>query len=245
MIKHKHSFFTIFLLLAILFYSIAEAADKKAPSVLITSPSNNTTYTSAQTVTIAASASDRVGVTKVEFYDGTTLKGTDTSSPYTYSWSFTSADNGTHAWTAKAYDAAGNSSTSSTVNLTVNISAADTTPPTVSITSPSSGTTYTAAQTVTIYASASDNVGVTRVDFYDGGTYKGTDTTSSYTYSWTFTSADNGTHSWTARAYDAAGNSSTSSVVSLTVNISTADTTPPTVSITSPHLARPIRVPRR
>ncbi len=57
---------------------------------------------------------------------------------------------------------------------------------------------------------------------------------SSYTYSWTFTSADNGTHNWTARAYDAAGNSSTSSVVSLTVNISTADTTPPTVSITSP-----------
>ncbi len=60
---------------------------------------------------------------------------------------------------------------------------------------------------------------MTRVDFYDGGTYKGTDTTSSYTYSWTFTSADNGTHNWTARAYDAAGNSSTSSVVSLTVNI--------------------------
>ena len=126
MIKHKHSFFTIFLLFAILFYSIAEAgkpvtSDKKAPSVSITSPSNNTTYTSAQMVTINASASDNVGVTKVEFYDGTALKGTDTSSPYSYSWSFTSVNNGTHSWTAKAYDAANNSTVSSIVTLTVNI----------------------------------------------------------------------------------------------------------------------------
>ena len=83
--------------------------DMAAPIVSITSPASGTVYTSPQTVTITASASDDVGVTKVEFYDSTTLKSTDTSVPYAHAWSFTSADNGTHYWTGKAYDAAGRS----------------------------------------------------------------------------------------------------------------------------------------
>src|SRR4030042_214292 len=128
--------------------------DTIPPTVSITSPPNNTTYTTAQTVTISASASDNVGVTKVEFYDGTTLKGTDTASPYTYSWSFTSANNGTHTWTAKAYDAANNASTSSGVNLVVNISASDTTPPTGSITI-NGGAAYANTFSVSLTLSAS------------------------------------------------------------------------------------------
>jgi hypothetical protein len=95
-------------------------SDTTAPTVTITSPPSGTTYTTAQSVTITATASDNVGVTKVEFYDGATLKGTDTAAPYTYSWSITTADNGAHNWTAKAYDAANNSSIS-VVTLTVNI----------------------------------------------------------------------------------------------------------------------------
>jgi uncharacterized protein (AIM24 family) len=101
----------------------------------------------------------------------------------------------------------------------------DTTAPTVSISSPASGTTYTTAQTVTITASASDNVGVTKVEFYQNGVLRSTDTTSPYTHSWSFTGADNGTHSWTARAYDAANNSTLSSAVSLTVNITSYSST--------------------
>jgi hypothetical protein len=209
-------------------------ADTTPPIDSISSPTSGTTYTTAQTVTITASASDNVGVTKVEFYDGGVLKATDAASPYTYAWPISSSNNGTHSWTSKAYDAAGNVSTSSAVSLTVNIAAADTTPPTVSISSPASGSTYTLAQTVTISASASDNVGVTKVEFYDGGVLKATDTSPTYSYAWTFTSANNGTHSWTAKAYDAAGNVSTSSAVSLTVNIAAADATPPSVSISSP-----------
>jgi hypothetical protein len=200
--------------------------DSTPPTVSITSPPSGTTYTTAQTVTITASASDNVGVTRVEFYDASTLKGTDTTNTYSYSWTFSAANNGIHNWIAKAYDAAGNVRSSGTVSLNVNIGTADTTPPTVSITSPPSGTTYTSAQTVTITASASDNVGVTRVEFYDASTLKGTDTTNTYTYNWTFTASDNGTHNWIAKAYDAAGNVRSSSTVSLTVNICT-DTTPP------------------
>ncbi len=105
------------------------------------------------------------------------------------------------------------------LNLSRMIGAVDTTPPSISITNPVTGTTYTNAQTVTLRASAADNTGVTRVEFYDTGTLKTNDTSVPYTATWKFALADNGVHAWTARAYDAAGNVTTSAVVSLTVNI--------------------------
>ena len=105
------------------------------------------------------------------------------------------------------------------LNLSRIIGVVDTTPPSVSITNPVAGTTYTNAQTVTLRASATDNTGVTRVEFYDTGTLKTNDTSAPYTATWKFALADNGIHAWTARAYDAAGNVTTSAVVSLTVNI--------------------------
>src|SRR5439155_1000804 len=106
-----------------------------------------------------------------------------------------------------------------TSNRFSTVTSADTTPPTVSITSPASGATYTTVQTVTLTATASDNVGVARVEFYDGGVLKGTDTTAPYTYPWAFAQADDGTHTWTAKAYDAAANTATSAAVLLYVNI--------------------------
>src|SRR5215813_14110035 len=70
---------------------------------------------------ITATASVNVGVSRVEFYDGATLKGTATAPPYTFAWPVSSASNGLHSWTAKAYDAAGNNATSTAVSVTVNI----------------------------------------------------------------------------------------------------------------------------
>src|SRR4030043_1634155 len=225
----------VFLFISLVFLflcQVTEAAPKGGtpdiipPAVSITSPPTGATFTSAVTVTIVATASDTGKVSKVEFYDNGVYKGYDPRKPYTFNWSITSADNGTHNWTAKAYDRAGNVATSSIVTLTVNIATADTTPPSVSITSPPSGTTYTTARTETIIASASDNVGVTKVEFYDGSILKGTDASAPYSYAWAFTGADNGTHNWTAKAYDAANNSSVSGAISLIVNI---DITPPSV----------------
>ncbi len=92
----------------------------------------------------------------------------------------------------------------------------DTTPPTVSITAPLNGATVSG--TVAINATASDNVGVTKVEFNVDGVLKSTDTTSPYSFSWDSTSVSNGTHSLTAKAYDAATNSTVSSPVSVTVN---------------------------
>src|SRR3989338_14543 len=105
----------------------------------------------------------------------------------------------------------------------VNVDTAlDTTLPTISITSPASGATVSG--TTNINATASDNIGVTKVEFYVDGVLKSTDTTSPYSYSWDTTNggthACNGahTHSLTAKAYDAAGNPKTSGAISVNMN---------------------------
>jgi hypothetical protein len=288
--------------------------DTTAPTVAITSPSANTTVTDAQTLNIVASASDDIGVTKVEFYKGGNLIGTDTTNTFSTTLSLKAADNGTFNITAVAYDAAGNTTTSSPVAVTVNIvhveaypapvldsaklengkyilnwslpanptgtptggydifidgvdtnatwratgtsqtisglntkvahkfklearwnqanpsvfpqskeltveAFRDTTAPTVAITSPSANTTVTSAQTLNIVASASDDTGVTKVEFFDGGSLIGTDTTNPFSVSLPVTEGKNGTHNITAVAYDAAGNSAKSAAVTVTVNI--------------------------
>jgi hypothetical protein len=92
--------------------------DVTAPTVSITAPTNGATVVG--TISINATASDNVGVTKVEFYVDGALKSTDTTSPYSYSWDSSSVANGSHSLTAKAYDAANNIGTSSAISVTVN-----------------------------------------------------------------------------------------------------------------------------
>lgn len=103
-------------------------ADTTSPSTAITSPSGNLTVTSAQTLTIVAQASDDIGVSKVEFYDGSKLLATDITNTYSTTLPVAEADNGVHNLTVVAYDEAGNKKTSSTVTVTVNIAAVSTEP---------------------------------------------------------------------------------------------------------------------
>jgi beta-lactamase superfamily II metal-dependent hydrolase len=92
----------------------------------------------------------------------------------------------------------------------------DTILPVTSITAPQAGATVSGTTTVT--ASASDNVGVTKVEFYLDGALKSTDTASPYSWSWDSTTATNGSHSLTSKAYDAALNVGVSTAVSVTVS---------------------------
>ncbi len=99
----------------------------------------------------------------------------------------------------------------------------DTTPPTVSLSSPSNGATVSG--NVSITATASDNVGVSSVQFkVDGNNAGSADTTSPYSVTWNSALVSNGSHSITAVATDAAGNSTTSSVVTVTANNSALST---------------------
>jgi Bacterial Ig domain len=91
--------------------------DTTPPTTAITAPANGATVSG--TVSVTASASDNVGVTRVEIYVDSALAATLTSSPYAWSWNTTTAANGAHAIVSKAYDAAGNVGTSATVTVTV------------------------------------------------------------------------------------------------------------------------------
>ena len=84
--------------------------------------------------------------------------------------------------------------------------------PTVSITNPANGAIVARKSNVTITATASDNVGVTRVDFLVNGALQCSDTTAPYSCVWRVPAAMNKTYTLLARAFDAAGNSGTASV---------------------------------
>ena len=89
----------------------------------------------------------------------------------------------------------------------------DTTPPSVSITSPSNGSVIIRNSQQIIIASASDNVGVKKVEFSFNGTRRCTDTSSPYTCSWKTPGKSNTTYSVQAKAYDAAGNSAIATII--------------------------------
>ena len=91
-------------------------------------------------------------------------------------------------------------------------------PPTVSLTTPVGGATFTAPSTIAIAATATDSDGtVAKVDFYAGATLVGTDTTSPYAFNWTGVGA--GTYVIKAVATDNAGASTTSATRTVTVSV--------------------------
>lgn len=102
-----------------IFASSTCGASNKAPSVSITSPTNNQTAITSATATITATATDTDGnIAQVQFYSGTTLLGADNSSPYSYTW--TGIPAGTYTLIAVATDNGGASTTSTAVKLIVN-----------------------------------------------------------------------------------------------------------------------------
>lgn len=84
----------------------------------------------------------------------------------------------------------------------------DSIPPTVSITNPINNSVLNRNATVTISVTASDNVAVSKVDFWVSSTFKCTDTTTPYTCQWKIPGKPNANYQIEVFAYDAAGNSS-------------------------------------
>ncbi len=199
-------------------FTTADAPDTDPPTgVAIISPSDYTSYTTPATVAIEASAQDNVGIAKVEFYDGITLKGTVTTFPYSYDWSFTSIDNGFHSWIAKAYDAAGNSAFSPIITLTVNI---DDVSPSLSTVTPVPTPTN---DTTPDFTFSTDEAGTIT---YGGSCGSSIYLASAGNNTITFNILSPGVHSnCTITVTDTFGNASEP----LEVNSFTIDTTPPTI----------------
>jgi hypothetical protein len=191
--------------------NIAILPELVPPTISLNSPTNNANVSG--TVSVTANVSDNVGVAKVEFYVNGVLQTTDTSTPYLYSWNTSAFAAGTNTLMAKAYDAAGNVGQSTSVNVTV---VKDTSAPTVSISAPTNNATVSGMLTVT--ADASDNIGVSRVEFYENGALRAAVNSSPYSYKWDTSASANGAYTISARAYDAAGNVGQSVSVLITVN---------------------------
>ena len=126
----------------------ARFRDAQAPSVSAPTPSSGVRR---GTLTLATTAGDNAGVTKVEFYNGATKLGEDGSAPYELSWNTTTVADGAKSITAKAYDAAGNVTTSAASGLTV-----DNTAPALNITGGPSGQTFGPGTTQTWTFTATD-----------------------------------------------------------------------------------------
>jgi hypothetical protein len=103
------------------FAKLAFTPANNPPTVSITSPANGATFGAPANITINASASDSDGtISKVDFYQGLTLLGTDLTSPYSYNWN--NVAEGNYILTAVATDNQDAVTVSSDVNITVNVS---------------------------------------------------------------------------------------------------------------------------
>jgi RHS repeat-associated protein len=191
-------------------------------TVSITAPATNSKYLPGTPITLTANAQDAnttATVTKVDFYTGTTLIGSATSAPYSIVWN--NAATGIYPITAKVTDSQGLTKTSAAIKVTVDA------PPAITLTSPTTGTSFVGLATVNLAADVADTDGsIAKVQFYRGGTLIGTATSAPFTATWT--GAPPGTYSITARATDNLGVVTTSAASTITV------TNPVTVSIAAP-----------
>jgi len=180
------------------------------PVVSFTAPLATDSFDAPATVNLAADAADTDGISLVEFFSGTTKLGEDSTAPYTFAW--TGVISGTYSLTAKATDNAATTATSTAVVITVvNV---DNLAPTVSVTSPAVGDVF--AGSITINASASDTDGiVSKVEFFQGATKLGEDTTAPFSYVWSGVTIGN--YTLTAKATDNDGGITTSASVAINV----------------------------
>jgi len=208
-------------------------AGTSLPTVSLVSPTDGAMVSG--TVPLLATASDSGGISKVEFYVDGGLIATDPVAPYTASWNTGGYKQGAaHTLYAQAYDTSGHSSKSSPVSVTL----ADTMAPATAITAPLNGALVSGL--VPIQATATDNVGVTRVQFYVDGTLLATDTVPPYTGGWNAGGLGLGTsHTLITKAYDAAGNVGTSAAVTVRIG------TPKAATQTSAAGAKGTAAPRR
>ncbi|MBI2930040.1 MAG: family 16 glycosylhydrolase [Planctomycetes bacterium] len=181
----------------------------------LTAPAAGSTVSGTVSVNVNAASSSNV--TLVEVYRDGILVGSDAMAPYQVSWDTSSVSNGAHNLQAKAYDGASAVVYSSTIS--VNVANIDTTPPSVAITSPASGSSVSG--TVTVTATASDNVGISRCELHVDGALVATHLTephSSASFSWNTASLSNASHTLQAKAIDAAGNVGQSALVGVVVS---------------------------
>jgi len=208
-----------------------DLVDNEGPSTPITvhldnydniSPSGSILYPYAgqsvsEVETISVYAEDNDAVSQVEFYIDNVLVYTDTQEPYEYDWNtLAEAEDINHIVGAKITDPSDNIFEVPSVSVYVNNIPNDTSPPIVVISSPSNG--QTVAGTVNFSVLASDDSGISLVEFFIDGESIATSEEAPYTYLWDTTLGHNDPHALSARAVDVAGNISFAQPILVQVN---------------------------
>ncbi len=222
---------------------ITSTADTTPPPV----PGNLTATAGDSTAVLkwsASSASD-LGGYYVQYKPSTVTTWTTSGliGASTTSYTATNLTNGqAYNFQVRAVDTSGNNSawsTTASATPTAPNPPPDTQAPVAAITSPVAAASV--VSTVSITAAGSDNVGVSKVEFYVSGQTApiatattpatGTPMNGTWTVRWDTSSMLNGSYTLTAKAYDAAGNGPT---VSAAVAVSVANTTAPPPSNNPP-----------
>jgi hypothetical protein len=232
-------------------FTIQNALQGNAPSIIMTAPSDGLTASGTVQVT-AAVKQGAYPIQNVQFMlDGADLGSVVTSptssssangssaasSVYSYSWDTTTAIAGAHSLSAIVTDTSGQTAAAPAVNVTVSNNG-----PVISITSPMGGSTITGVTTLTATISLSKtSSAIEYVQFtVDGknvgapvnyaltsnvaGTVSGT-TLSTYSYNWDSSTVANGTHSISASVLDQTSHSANAAALSVT----TSNTSSPNV----------------
>ena len=204
-----------------------------APTGSLVFPAAASVQTLGQAVALQALASDVDGaIASVAFYANGVLVDTDTSAPFTGTWTPTVA--GSYNLVLVITDAQGATTVTAPVTVTVNQSAA----PSVSLVSPVVATTLTVGSNLALEATASDSDGtIASVGFYADGALVATGVqvgnTTTYTATWTPTLARSRAYKLTVKATDNVGLvTETSPGISVIVNVAAGSA--PTVQVTAP-----------
>lgn len=184
------------------------------PTVMLVPPARGTIFTAPAALTLTATAADRDGtVIRVEFFDGTTKVGEDSSAPFECVLADLSA--GPHVFVARAYDDRGASAASPALLVSVDPANQG---PTVILTAPTEAAVFTVPATILLAAAASDPDGtIARVEFYQGLTRLGESAQAPFEYLWA--NVPPGAYSLTAQATDNGGATTLSAARNITVRI--------------------------
>ena len=204
--------------------TVSVTVRNKLPYVKIATPTNNQVFVLGDSIEVTVTANDSDGsITCVQIYRDTVLLKTDSSSPYSYT--FSNAQPDTYNLTAVAWDNDDSSKTSAQVKATLRNKL-----PVVTLISPTVGSSYKTSDSIPLSATATDSDGViTCVQFYWDTTLIATDSSSPYEFTWK-DSIPYGTHAIKAIAWDTSDGSKTASI-----NLTIANDPPPTaVAVSAP-----------
>ena len=194
---------------AVVLNSAPDTIAPSAPTSLAATPTSSTQISLSWTP-----STDNVGVAGYRVFRNGTQIATTTATTY-LDTSLTG--NTSYTYTVTAFDAAGNVSAQSAPASATTPAVSDTTAPTTSITSPAAGATISGSSTV-VTATASDNVGVIKVQLYVDNVLSGTLTAAPYSFILNTNTLSNGSHTLQTNAYDAANNVGSSAIVNIIVN---------------------------